>query len=79
MSAAPCLGKMRVSIARWRVLWLSWGGGDGGVLLFVLPFCWIATSVHIPLGLGLGSGPCGGYLDTAETFLGMLHSASGWG
>ena len=55
------------------------GGGGGGVLLFVLPFCWIATSVHIPLGLGLGCGPCGGYLDTAETFLGLPHSASGRG
>ena len=55
------------------------GGGGGGVLLFVLPFCWIATSVHIPLGLGLGSGPCGGYLDAAETFLGLPHAASGWG
>ena len=49
------------------------------MLLFVLPFCWIATSVHIPLGLGLGCGPCGGYLDTAETLLGLPHSASGWG
>ena len=27
LSAAPCLGKMRVSCARWRVLWLPWGGG----------------------------------------------------
>ena len=56
LSAAPCLGKMRVSSARWRVSWLSWGGG---VLLFVLPFCLITTSVHIPLGLGSGCGPCG--------------------
>ena len=31
--------------------------------------CWITTSVHIPLGLGLGSGPCGGYLDTAAQVL----------
>ena len=31
LSAAPCLGKMRVSCARWRVLWLLWGGGgDAG-------------------------------------------------
>ena len=59
LSAAPCLGKMRVSSARWRVLWLSWGGGGEGVQLFVLPFCLIATSVHIPLGLGFGCGPCG--------------------
>ena len=55
------------------------GGGAGGVLLFVLPFCLIATSVHSPLGLGLGCGPCGGYLNTAETFLGLPQSASGWG
>ena len=55
------------------------GGGGGGVLLFVLPFCWISTSVHIPLGLGLGGGPCGGCLDTVEPFLGLLRSASGWG
>ena len=27
LSAAPCLGKMRVSCARWRVLLLPWGGG----------------------------------------------------
>ena len=29
LSAAPCLGKMRVSCARWWVLWLLWGGGGG--------------------------------------------------
>ena len=29
LSAAPCLRKMRVSCARWRVLWLLWGGGGG--------------------------------------------------
>ena len=56
LSAAPCLGKMRVSSARWRVPWLSWGGG--GVLL-LLCFCLITTSVHIPLGLGSGCGSCG--------------------
>ena len=49
-------------------------GGGGGVLLFALPFCWIATA-----GLGLGCGPHGGYLDTAQTFWGLPHSASGWG
>ena len=53
------------------------GGGGGGVLLFVLPFCLVAISVHIHLGLGLGCGRCGGYMDTAETFLGLPHSASG--
>ena len=30
LSAPPCLGKMRVSCARWRVLWLPWGGGACG-------------------------------------------------
>ena len=30
LSAAPCLGKMRVSCARWRGLWLPWGGGRAG-------------------------------------------------
>ena len=29
LSAAPCLGKTRVSCARWRVLRLLWGGGGG--------------------------------------------------
>ena len=33
LSAAPCLGKMRVSGARWRVPCLSWGGG--GLLLLL--------------------------------------------
>ena len=32
LSAAPCLGKMRVRSARWRVLWLSWGGGEGAAV-----------------------------------------------
>ena len=57
LSAAPCLGKMRVNCARWRVLWLPWGGG--GVLLFVLSFYLVTTSVHIPLGLRFGYGLCG--------------------
>ena len=35
------------------------GGGGGGVLLFVLPFRLVTTSVHIPLGLRSGCGPCG--------------------
>ena len=30
LSAAPCLGKMRVSCARWRGLWWPWGGGRAG-------------------------------------------------
>ena len=30
LSAAPCLGKTRVSCARWRVLRLLWGGGGRG-------------------------------------------------
>ena len=30
LSAAPCLGKMRVSCALWRVLWLLCGGGGRG-------------------------------------------------
>ena len=33
--------------------------GGGGVLLFVLPFRLVTTSVHIPLGLRSGCGPCG--------------------
>ena len=57
LSAAPCLGKMRVSSARWRVPWLSWGGGGGCFCCFA--FCLITTSVHIPLGLGSGCGTCG--------------------
>ena len=36
LSAAPCLGKMRVSSARWRVPWLPWGGGGGLLLLLCL-------------------------------------------
>ena len=36
LSAAPCLGKMRVSSARWRVPWLSCGGGGGLLLLLCL-------------------------------------------
>ena len=31
LSAAPCLGQMRVSSARWRVPRLSWGGGVASV------------------------------------------------
>ena len=31
--------------------------GGGGLLLYVLPFCLITTSVHIPLGLRSGCGP----------------------
>ena len=30
LSAAPCLGKMRVSYARWRGIWLPGGGGACG-------------------------------------------------
>ena len=30
LSAAPCLGKMRVSCAWWWGLWLPWGGGRAG-------------------------------------------------
>ena len=36
LSAAPCLGKMRVSSARWRVPWLSCGGGGLLLLLCLL-------------------------------------------
>ena len=36
LSAAPCLGKMRGSSARWRVPCLSWGEGGGLLLLFWL-------------------------------------------
>ena len=63
LSAAPCLGKMRVSSARWRVPWLSWGGG-GCFCCFA--FCLNTTSVHIPLGLGPDVGPVVWELGTAE-------------
>ena len=36
LSAAPCLGKMRDSRARWRVLWLPWGGGGASVCFVFL-------------------------------------------
>ena len=63
LSAAPCLGKMRVSSARWRVPWLSWGGGD---CFCCFAFCLITTSVHIPQGLDPDVGPVVWELGTAE-------------
>ena len=39
LSAAPCLGRMRVSCARWRVLWLPWGGGGASIgFVFLLGY-----------------------------------------
>ena len=56
LSAAPCLGKMRVSSARWRVPWLSWGGG--GLLLLLCLFLEYYLSSHSS-GAWTGCGTCG--------------------
>ena len=65
LSAASCLGKMRVSSARWRVPWLSWGGGGVGCFC-CFAFCLITTSVHIPRGWDPDVGPVVWELGTAE-------------
>ena len=56
LSAAPCLGKMRVSSARWRVPWLSRGGG--GLLLLLCLLLEYYLSSHSS-GAWTGCGTCG--------------------
>ena len=72
LSAAPCLGKMRVSSTRWRVLGFRGGGGAAvwSAFLLVCTFLWGRDSVV---------GPAVREPGAAGTFLGLPHSASSWG
>ena len=64
LSAAPCLGKMQVSSAQWRVLWLPWGGG-GCICLFRL-FTWLLPQFTFLWGWVSDVDPVVRELGTAE-------------
>ena len=63
LSAALCLGKMRVSSARWRVPWLSWGGGVASV---ALPFACLLPQFTFLWSWDPDVGPMVWELGTAE-------------